>query len=201
MSSALIYFSKSFLSSVLLSRASVSLQLNRAAKELRRKNIIPLVPISKLDWLELLQHDWHWDRNLNHNYKHAEIKVKWHTSPFMFYLHNLESKNMRAVVSEASSVQRIIPHPCHDCGHFLLSQWFRGSIIRSPMMENRDSFISPYIVWVSTASPPAWGIKGEDGTPEGLAGSKNTTEKEICCQQGTSVYRRHVGKRHMVAFF
>lgn len=101
-------------------------------------------------------------------------------------------------LDRASSVQYIIPHPCHPCGHFPLSQWLRESIIRGPVMENSDRFLC--FVCVSLASPQAWGIKGGDvGCQRDQQGQRTLLRKKSVASSVASVYRRHVENRHMVA--
>ena len=140
-------FSKGFLSSVLLFRVFMSLQLNEAAKDLSWKKYHLLGAKKRIDWNYIY-------------YNTTDIKIETYNISqlqvcsnkmeitchlfFMFYLHKLMSKNIHMLLSQrlnrASSVRHIILCPCHPCGHFLLSQWLKRSIIRGPVMENSDCF-------------------------------------------------------------
>lgn len=138
----------------------------------------------------LLKHAWHQFRNTNHNYKHVEIKLRWHTSAVVFYLHNLESKNnMHAVVSDLTELHQaniLSPIPATHVaisssasgwvGASLGAPWWRTMTVSSP------SCASPW--------PPLQheGLK-EMGDARGTRGVKeHRWERNLWPATGISLY-------------
>ncbi len=168
------------------------------ANHLRRKITVPLVPKTRRfqNWIEI-------GIITKINHKHVEIKLKWHASPFVFYLHHLEWKNTHARScfrgsSELHQSNTLSPIPVTSVAVLSSVSGGGGASLGAPWWRTVTVF-SPQR---ASPRPPLQheGLKEEMGDAGGTRrGQRTPLRKKSVASSVASVYRRHVENGRMVA--